>query len=161
MLKLAREERANVAIEFAICSVFLLLPLLAGSADFIAILSAQAQLNTALQAIDYFAYTNPASATNTTQAGYIVSLINNASDFRVVLPATMSSGLANGTTSYGCFTPPASATTVITYQTATCANGQTQMTYVTYQVTEKVALPFPIPLNNPYSLSATAKVQTQ
>jgi len=161
MLKLLAQRRANVAIEFAICSVFLLLPLLAGSADCIELLSAQAQLNAALQAIDYFAYTNPASATNTADAGYIVSLINTTSDFTVVLPATMSSGLANGSASYGCFTPPASAATVITYQTSTCANGQTQMTYVTYQVTAKVTLPFPIPLNNPYSLSATSKVQTQ
>jgi hypothetical protein len=161
MLTWLRRERANVTIEFAICSVFLLLPMLAGSADFIVILSAQAQLNTALQAIDYFAYTNPSSATNTTYAGDIVSLINGASDFNVMLPATMSSGLANGSTSYGCFTPPATSGTAITYQSTACPNTQTQLTYVTYQVTARVALPFPIPLHNPYSLSATAKVQTQ
>jgi Flp pilus assembly protein TadG len=160
MLRLLRQERANVAIEFAVCAVFLLLPLLAGSADIIVVLSAQAQLNTALQAIDYFAYTNPTSATNATEAGYIVSLINNASNFRVVLPATMTSGLANGATSYGCFSPPANTATVITYQTTACAGGQTQLTYVTYQVTATVSLPFPVPLNNPYSLSATTKVQT-
>ena len=103
-------------------SVFVLLPLFAGGTDFVLIMSAQAQLRTALQALDYFAWTNPGNATNMTEAGYIISLINQESDYTVTLPTTLSSGGANGGISYDCFTLPASASmTIPPPQATTCS----------------------------------------
>jgi hypothetical protein len=157
--RLAAARRASASVDFALTATLLLTPLLLGSADFLAIISAQAQLNTALQSLYYFAYTNPSAANNTTDAGYIVTLINAASLYKITLPATMSSGAANASISYGCFTPPS---TTITYQATACSSGQTQQTLVTYQVTTSVSLPFPIPaLSNPLPLSASGTVQVQ
>jgi len=152
-------RRASASVDFALTASFLLLPMLLGSADFLSVISAQAQLNTALQSLYYFAYTNPNSANSTIDAGYIISLINAASLYKITLPATMSSGSANATISYGCFTPPS---TTITYQTTACSSGQTQQTLVTYQVKTTVSLPFPIPaLANPLPLSASGTVQVE
>jgi len=154
-----RTAKASASVEFAIVSGLVLLPLLLGGADFISVITAQAQLNTALQSLFFFAYTNPTSANNATEAGYIIALMNGSSVFTVSLPATMSSGSANASLSYGCFTPPSTA---ITYQTAACSAGQTQQTLVTYQVTATVPLTFPFPsLGNPMHLSATGTVQVQ
>jgi Flp pilus assembly protein TadG len=151
--------RASASVEFAIVAGFVLLPLLLGGADFISVITAQAQLNTALQALYFFAYTNPTSASNATEAGYIISLMDTSSVFTISMPATMSSGSANASLSYGCFTPPS---TTITYQTSACSSGQTQQTLVTYQVTATIPLPFPFPsLSNPMHLSATGTVQVQ
>ncbi|HEY1857558.1 hypothetical protein [Acidocella sp.] len=159
----ARSGRGNVSIEFALVSVFILLPLFAGGTDFVLIMSAQAQLRTAFQALDYFAWTNPGNATNLTEAGYIISLINRQSDYQVTLPTTLSSGGANGGISYGCFTPPISSSAAITYQATTCSSAQTQQTLVTYQVTTRVFLPIPLPgiLSSPYRLSVSGKIQVQ
>ena len=154
-----RTAKASASVEFAIVAGFVLLPLLLGGADFISVITAQAQLNTALQSLYFYAYTNPSTANNATDAGYIISLMNTASVFTIRLPATMSSGSANASLSYGCFTPPS---TTITYQTTACSTGQTQQTLVTYQVTASVHLPFPFPsLSNPTNLSATGTVQVQ
>jgi hypothetical protein len=151
--------RASASVEFALVAGFLLLPLLLGSCDFLAILTAEAQLNTALQSLYYFAYTNPTEASNLTDAGYVIGLIDKASIFQISLPATMSSGGANAATSYGCFTPPA---TTITYQTSACAATQTQQTLVKYQVSTSVGLPFPLPyLSNPVTLKAAGTVQVE
>jgi Flp pilus assembly protein TadG len=159
MKRLAASRRGNVSVEFAIISTFFLLPLLLGAADFTCALTAQAQLNTALQALYYFAYTNPSSASNTTYAGYVVALINKASVYKITFPATLSSGAVNGSISYGCFTPPSTA---ITYQTTTCSASQTQQTLVNYQVTTTITLPFPLPgFTNPWPLSAAGKTQVQ
>jgi len=157
--RLTRTRRASASVDFALTATLLLTPLFLGSADFLTIISAQAQLNTALQSLYYFAYTNPNSANNTTDAGYIITLINSASLYKITLPATMSSGAANASLSYGCFSPPS---TTITYQTTACSSGQTQQTLVTYQVTTTVGLPFPLPaLANPLPLSATGTVQVE
>jgi Flp pilus assembly protein TadG len=156
--KFGQARRASASVEFALSTVFLL-PLLMGSADFLSILSAQAQLNTALQSLYYFAYTNPAAANNPVYAGYVLSLINNASVYRISLPATMSSGVANASISYGCFTPPS---TVITYQAGACLPSQTQQTLVSYQVKTTIRLVFPVPgLANPLPLTAAGKVQIE
>jgi Flp pilus assembly protein TadG len=155
-----RQSRAgNASVEFALVASFVLLPFGLGATDFLSIISAQAQLNTALQSLYYFAYTNPTAANNTTYAGYIISLINQSSIYQISLPATMSSGAANASLSYGCFTPPS---TTITYQSTTCPTGQTQQTLVSYQVSTTVALPFPLPgFANPMPLTATGKVQVE
>jgi Flp pilus assembly protein TadG len=157
--RLAESRRASASVDFALTASLFMLPLLLGSADFLSVISAQAQLNTALQSLYYFAYTNPTSANSATDAGYIITLINSSSLYKITLPATMSSGTANASISYGCFTPPS---TTITYQTTACSSGQTQQTLVTYQVKTTVTLPFPIPaLANPLPLSATGTVQVE
>lgn len=154
-----RTAKASASVEFAIVSGIVLLPLLLGAADFISVITAQAQLNTALQALFFYAYTNPTSASNATDAGYIITLMNAASVFTISLPGTMSSGSANASLSYGCFTSPS---TVITYQTTACGSGQTQQTLVTYQVSTSILLTFPFPtLSNPMHLSATGTIQVQ
>lgn len=160
MLRRLRKSRGgNASVEFALVASFVLLPFLLGATDFLSIISAQAQLNAALQSLYYFAYTSPASANNTTYAGYLIALVNKASIYQITLPATMSSGAANASISYGCFTPPS---TTITYQTTACAPTQTQQTLVSYQVNTTVGLPFPLPgLSNPMPLSAAGKVQVQ
>lgn len=159
ILRTAASRRASVSVEFAVIASFFLLPLLLGVADFMCAMTAQAQLNTALQSLYYFAYTNPNSANSITDAGFIIALINKASVYKITLPATLASGAANGAISYGCFTPPS---TTITYQTSACSSSQTQQTMVTYQVTTTVTLPFPLPgVSNPLSLSASGKTQVE
>jgi hypothetical protein len=159
LIRRLASRRASASVDFALTASLLLLPLLLGSADFLAVISAQAQLNTALQSLYYFAYTNPGAANNATDAGYILSLINTSSLYRITLPATMSSGTANASISYGCFTPPS---TTITYQASACSLSQTQQTLVTYQVKTTVSLPFPLPeLSNPLTLSASGTVQVE
>jgi Flp pilus assembly protein TadG len=162
--KAARSRRGSVSLEFALVSVFILLPLFAGGADFVLVMAAQAQLRTAIQALDYFAWTNPDEANNMTDAGYIISLINQRSDYQITLPATLSTGGANGALSYSCFTPPATAgTTVSPPSPTTCPSTQTQQTLVTYQVTARVFLPVPLPgiLSSPEKLSVTSTIQVQ
>ncbi len=162
--KAARSRRGSVSLEFALMSVFILFPLFAGGTDFVLIMAAQAQLRTAIQALDYFAWTNPGEATNLTDAGYIISLINQQSDYQITLPANLSNGGANGALSYSCFTPPATASTAISAPSPTvCPSTQTQQTLVTYQVTARVFLPVPLPgiLHSPQQLSATSTVQVQ
>ena len=143
-------------MEFALVSVFLLLPLLAGGADFAVIISAQAQLNTALQALDYFGWTNPASASNVPDLQNIVTAIDNGSIFNIPTPALSAS------ISYGCFSLPATASTTIIDQTTACPTAQTQQTLVTYKITASINLPVPFPgLKSPWPLSATGTIQVQ
>jgi Flp pilus assembly protein TadG len=162
--KAARNRRGSVSVEFALVSVFILGPLFGGGADFVLIMAAQAQLRTAVQALDYFAWTNPDEANNLTDAGFIISLINQQSDYQITLPANLSTGGANGALSFSCFTPPATASTAIGAPSpTTCSSTQTQRTLVKYQVTTSVFLPVPLPglLRSPETLSATSTVQIQ
>ncbi|MDE8349461.1 MAG: TadE/TadG family type IV pilus assembly protein [Acidocella sp.] len=162
-----RTRRSAAAVEFALVSTFLLLPLFLGGADFVVIISAQAQLNTALQAIDYFAYTNPGSASNTTYAGDIVTLINAASVYHITLPTTNITvaglgSIPNGSISYGCFSGTATATTTPTYQTSTCPTGDTIQNFVSYKITSSVTLPVPLPgLGSPFTLNAMSTIETK
>jgi Flp pilus assembly protein TadG len=163
-----RTRRSAAAVEFALVTTFLLLPIFIGASDFVVIITAQAQLNTAMQAIDYFAVTNPTAAsgtTGTTNVGYILALINTNSVYHVTLPANETTSLgtySNGSVSYGCFLPPATSTTTPTYQTATCPSTDTQQTFVTYEVTTRVILPVPLPgLASPFTMNATSTIQTQ
>ncbi|MDR3520699.1 MAG: hypothetical protein P4L54_03690 [Acidocella sp.] len=166
--KFWRTRRSSAAVELALVTSFLLLPLFAGASDFVVIITAQAQLNTAMQAIDYFAVTNPTAASGTagtTNVGYILALINANSVYHVTLPANATTSLgtfSNGSVSYGCFLPPATSTTTPTYQTATCPTADTQQTFVTYEVTTSVTLPVPLPtVKSPFSMNATSTIQTQ
>jgi Flp pilus assembly protein TadG len=168
---LRRGQRGSVSVEFAIIATFFLLPLLAGAADFICIITAQAQLNTSLQALYFFAWTNPTAASTTSDLQVIITAINKTSNFTITLPATLTkapanvsvtSGAVNGIASVGCFLPPAASTTTFTYAATTCPTGDTTMNLVTYEVKTSVSLPFPLPLKiaNPFVLTAIGTVQT-
>jgi len=158
-----KNRRASVSVELALTFLFVLLPLLGAGADGVLLISAQAQLNTALQALDYFAFTNPTAATNTTDTGTdIIGQINNASIYHIIFPAITSSGVANASLSYGCLTPGQGAATTFAYQSTPCAANQTQQTFVTYQVKTTVPLLIPLPgYGSSFPLSATGSVQTQ
>jgi hypothetical protein len=146
-------RRASVAVEFALMSVFVLMPLFAGGSDLVILLAAQSQLNTSLQSLYYFAWTNPSTATSTSYVNYTLNLISNAAIYKVTSAAAP-------VTSYGCIT---AGSTTVTYQSGTCASGQIQQTLVTYKVQTTVNLPAPIPFafSNPMTLTATGKIQTQ
>jgi Flp pilus assembly protein TadG len=151
--KAARHRRGSVSVEFALVSLFILLPLFGGGADFVLIMTAQAQLRTAVQALDYFAWTNPDEANNPTDAGFVINLINQHSDYQITL--------SNGALSFNCLSSPATSTQtqLSTFSSTACPTGQTQRTFVTYQVTTNVFLPIPLPGLS--SLNATSTVQIQ
>jgi Flp pilus assembly protein TadG len=171
MLKAIRQRwrccrQGNVTVEFALLATFLLLPLLAGSADLVVIISAQGQLNTALQALYYFGVSTPGSAVNAVDAGLIVSAINNASLYNLRMPATLSSGQPNPSFTYVCYTTGATGASVSFSAPSTtnnCTSSQTAQYYANYKVQVTVFLPFPLPVKmaSPLTLSASGSVQTQ
>jgi hypothetical protein len=104
-------RRANVSVEFALISVFVLLPLFSGGANFMEIICAQSQLNTALQSLYYFAWANPSIATNTSDVAEISTLINTQSLNQIKL--------SSATITYGCTSPSSS---IPTYSTNPCSS---------------------------------------
>jgi Flp pilus assembly protein TadG len=162
-------RRASVAVEFALLATFLLLPLLAGASDFVVIIAAKAQLNTALDALYLYAETNPTRATTATtgynDANAIISSINtNTTVYNLSFPANYSTGNANGSATYICYTTAAAAPTFSAPSTTnTCTGTQTAEVYANYLVTVTVNMPFPLPihLTNPLTLSSSGSVQTQ
>jgi Flp pilus assembly protein TadG len=170
--RLKSGRKANVTVEFALVATFILMPLLAASADFLSMITAQAQLNTALQALYDFAWTNPSVAVaNTgsaaiTDEGKIISAINGASLFHITLsPGTASGSFSN--LEYACVnssTSPATVSALQPYATApasTCPSGQTQEIFVQYTISTNVNLPFPLPLKikSPFPISSTGAAQ--
>jgi hypothetical protein len=137
LLRTAQERRASVSVEFALVSVMVLLPLLAGGADFVELISAQSQLDASLQSLYAFAWNSPASATNTAQLNGVLGLVN----------AHLFSQVSLGSA-------PA-----LSYQTA--ASGQE--TFVTYHLAATVNLPVPVPyiLGSSFALAASGSVQIQ
>lgn len=157
-----RGRKASVAVEFALVSTFILAPLLLGSSDLLMIISAQAQLNTALQALYYFAWTNPSSASSLIDAGFICDAINSESVYQITLPATLPSGSSNGAPSYVCVTPGSPPVFVAETGPGSCTSLQIQQTFVTYQVSTTVNLPVQLPgIQSPLTLSATGQIQIQ
>jgi Flp pilus assembly protein TadG len=162
----ARERRATAAVELALVSTFFLLPLLLGGADFVGIILGQAQVNTALQALYYFALTNPSSANNSTYTQNLIGAINGASVFQLTLPTTLPSGKSNSSFTYVCYpTSNASngATPTFTSPSSTSclATGKTQITFVNYKVNTAVILPIPLPsIGDVFNLSASGAIQT-
>ena len=146
------DRRANISVEFALISVFILLPLFSGGANYMQVICAQSQLNTALQSLYYFAWANPSIATNTADLGDIITQLN-AQSFNQIQ-------LSSATLSYDCITAPS---TIPTYSTTPCGTGQTQETLVNYQITGNVSLPLALTLGlkNPYTLTMSGKVQIQ
>jgi Flp pilus assembly protein TadG len=164
--RLRARARASASVEFALIAVFILLPLIAGVSDFVVVISAQAQLNTALQALYYFAYANPTTAVAYTSAStiayqsYIISQINSSSDYQIALKPN---GSYNSTLTYYCVTTSSGTISSVYTAPPTCAANQTEQIYVNYTVTASVNVPFPGPLklSNPFALSATGGVQVQ
>jgi hypothetical protein len=132
-----RERRASVSVEFALVALLILLPLLAGGADFVELISAQSQLDGSLQSLYAFAWNSPASATNTAQVNGVLGVINAHSLPQVSLGSA-----------------PA-----LTYQAAA---GGSQV-FVTYQLATVVNLPVPVPyiLGSSFALAASGTVQIQ
>lgn len=165
---LFRNGKANVAVEFALVSVFFLLPLIGGAVDFVIALPAQAQLNTALQALYYFALNNAGNSNSVSSAyaGDIISKINTASTNQLSMPATQTingSSVANPVFTYACYTVNGSTPTFTTpsANSAACTGSQTTMTYVNYKVTTTVSLPVPLPgIGSSWTLTASGSVQT-
>ncbi|NNM58015.1 TadE/TadG family type IV pilus assembly protein [Acidocella sp.] len=159
---LQKNRKASVAVEFALVTSFFLLPLTLGAADFVLIITAQAQVNTALQALYYFAWTNPLSANNQNQLQEIVSAINAASVYQVTLPATFSSGAANGSLTYSCVTPGITPTYAAATGPGQCSSTQIQQTYATYKLTTTISLPIKLPgLPSPFTLTSKGSIQIQ
>jgi len=163
-------RRGSVAVELAFVTTFFLVPLFCGAADFISILNAQAQLNTALQALVYYSWSNTSAAgatsytssATTTAEMALINAINGAATFHVTLnPGTVVGSYSN--LQYFCVTTTTTPYTITANANATCPSGQTLQTYVQFTVSTKVGLPFPIPLKltNPLPLSATGSAQVQ
>lgn len=153
-------RRASVSAELALVSVFFLLPLFAGGADLVEIISAQAQANTALRALYSFAWANPGYANTASYLTDITTEISSSSINRVKFSPTgtinvlnadgvTNTAVTSGTLFYECFLASA-ATTSSNYFTSTTAApcttaGNTVQTWVAYQVTSRVSLPVPLP----------------
>jgi Flp pilus assembly protein TadG len=159
---LRRDRRASITVELALTSILFLLPMFAGGADFVALIAARSQMNAALQSFYAFAWNNPASATNTTQLGNILTQINNRSLPQVTFP----DGKTNNTTTYQpqltyvCSQPPS---TTQTTQTTPCPSQDLQQTLVTYNLAASINLPVPLPvgLTSPYAMSTSGQIEIQ
>jgi len=161
-MQLARCRRANISVEMALVSTFVLMPVVAGGADFLQLIAAKAKLNAAMPAFYAFAWNNPGSASNVSQLAGILSIINQQSG----PPVTFPDGLATAATSYrpavsyGCSVPPSTAQTM---QASPCPAADTQAEYVTYHVVSNVvvSLPLPFGLSAPTLLGVSGQVQVQ
>jgi Flp pilus assembly protein TadG len=151
-------HRANVSVEFALISVFFLLPLFGGSVDMVEYISAKAQLNTALQALYYYALTSPSTATISADTSAVVALMSGSPR-----PIT----LVGSSVTYDCIANSATTVTyVATSPTNTnggCTSSQTQRTRVTYSLSSSVFLTVPMPFvsSNPLTVTVSGTVQVQ
>jgi Flp pilus assembly protein TadG len=151
-------RRASVSAEFALTAVFFLLPLFGGSVDMVEYISAKAQLNTALQALYYYALTTPSAATTQADTAAVVALMSSS-----LHPVTLtSSSLA-----YDCI---ATTSTTVNYVATSpantdgkCTNSQTQRTRVSYSVSSRVFLSVPMPFvsANPLTITSSGTVQVR
>lgn len=163
LARFRRHEGGSIAVEFALVSIFFMLPLLAGGGDFLLILLSRSQLNTALQALYYYAETNPGSATDTTYLTDIINSMNTASVTQLSMPAELASGAANPSYSYYCFTSSSTAPSFTGPYTSasSCGTGTTTQTFVNYKLSATTHLPVPLPgSGSSYTLSVTGSIQT-
>jgi hypothetical protein len=159
---LRRQTRASLTVEMALTATLALLPLFAGGADFVTLVSAKSQMNAALNSFYAFAWNNPAQATNTTQLAAILAQINSHSLPQVTFP----DGKVDSTTtyqphlSYLCSQPPSASQTI---QSTPCPAQDLQQTLVTYNLAATIPLPVPLPLGltSPYPLSTSGQIEVQ
>jgi Flp pilus assembly protein TadG len=161
--RLCRSRRGSASIEFALISTFIMLPLFAGAADLISIISAQAQLNTAMESLYSFAWANPTEAANATQMNALIGVINGqagSSFHQLSLPATNNAGGANPAIAYDCIANNAATPGYASVNSlpGKCSTGQTQQINATYQLNSTVFLPVP---GDTLTLTATGTVQAQ
>lgn len=157
-------QRGSVTVEFALIATFFLLPLFGGSLDMVEYISARAQLNTALQALYYYALTNPTAGTNSNNTAAVMSLMSSSPH-----PLTLVSSSA----SYNCIANSATTVTYVSQSSmaiTSCpatnsytAAQQTLQITVTYTVRTSVPLTMPVPFvtSNPLVLTQTGTVQVQ
>ncbi len=149
-----RGRQASVTVEFALVASLFLLPLFMGSSDLIILISSRAQLNAAIEALYYFAWTNPTSAADTTQLNEVIAAINASSNYQITQPVV--------TTSYVCVTPGSPPKTTSVSGPGLCNSDQIQQTLVTYSVSTTVSLPVPFPgISSPTTQTARGTIQTQ
>jgi hypothetical protein len=150
-----RCHRASVSVELALVSMLFLLPLLAGSADMIDIISAQAQLNTASQALYSYAWANPTTASDQANLKAVLQLLNNESFHQL--------NLASSSVVFDCIDNNATTPTFASVNSTAgqCQSNQTQQIVVSYQVNSTVNLPVPIPFIAGPSLTLTSNGSAQ
>jgi Flp pilus assembly protein TadG len=161
-------RQASASVEFALMATLFLLPLLLGGMDFVVIISARAQLNLTLQAMFYFAETDPTVANNspnvpgasapisTAAISELVTTINSNSIYR----ATITSATAE----YGCVYSDA-----VNFQgtSSSCPSKDAanqslsqQDTAVSYAISTTFSIPIPLHFGwtNPVTLTASGQV---
>ena len=151
-------RRASVSVELALMSVFFLLPLFGGSTDMVEIISAQAQLNTAVQSLYYYALSNPTVASISTDTNPTVIATLMSSTFHKIT-------FVSSSVSYVCI-PTVTTNPTLTQTTPCPTTGSivyTQQTWIAYHVSSMVFLPVPVPFvtSNPLTLTASGSVQIQ
>lgn len=139
------ERRASVSVEFALVSVFFLLPLLLLCWDGMFVFAERYQINTDLHDLYYFAWSNPSEATATASVTNFLTALNSNAIAPVNLPSGFQPSL-----SYDCLqsdgsTSPATQSAANSgTQLESCSTG-TLETMATYQLTAIVNLPVPMP----------------
>jgi Flp pilus assembly protein TadG len=148
-------ERGSVAVEFALISSLFLLPLFLGSTDIVEIISGQAQVNTALQAMYLFAFTDTLDAGDTANALPAIQTLINSAALHSVSIALAPAGANPSNPYYSCIVGNTTTT-----QSTPCAAGATQQEFVGYTVSSNVNLSVPL-FTNPFPVSATGWVEIQ
>lgn len=156
------ERRGTVSVEFALVSVFFLLPLLLVCWDGMFVLIERYQINVDLHDLYYFAWSNPHQATVTASVTDFLTALNRDAAAPVTLPSGFQPSL-----SYDCLRSDGSTSPA----TQSAANNGTQLeacstgtleTMATYQLTAIVDLPVPIPgFSGPIILNAGGTIRIE
>jgi Flp pilus assembly protein TadG len=172
-------RKASVAVEFALVASFFLVPLFGGSADMVTYIASKAQLNTALQALYYYALTyNPGTGSTLPDPTAIISSTNLNAVVSLMSSSLHPLTLSNDSVTYDCITTtattvtyvptsPANATGATTNGTLTygvnngCTPSQTQRTTVSFTVSSKVYLVVPLPFVSGNTLAITSSGTVQ
>jgi hypothetical protein len=160
--------RASASVEFALMSTLFLLPLLLGGMDFVVMIGARAQLNITLQALFYFAQTDPTIANNTTNAPGASTPITTAAVSQVVSTINASSiysaKITSAVAEYGCVYPDTinfqATTSSCPAKDAAANNLSQQDTAVAYTLSSTFYIPIPLHfgLTNPVTLTVTGQM---
>ncbi len=144
--RLRRERHGTASVEMALVSLFILFPLLAGMVDFVFLLSARYEINSALESFDLYAWNNPGAAGNVAALAALLATINQRSPTQITFP----DGAADASTSY---------TPTVTLS----GSGSPQTEIITYTLTARVnpLIPLPYAFAQSFTLSASSQVQVQ
>lgn len=171
--RLRCDRRASVSVELGLVVAFFFLPLAAGTADFLLVLTSRTQAAAALRTAEVFAWTNPSRSTDKTAIDAALALaasgrlatVSEAAPPRLsyaclqadgtTTPATItynpgysSADLATAAASKGLADQPVPSTSEAigngTIGTASCSSGYVQAN-VTYDLVATVPIPIPLP----------------